>query len=120
MANQCLYCGEELRGRADKKFCDSSCRNGYNNEKNSDSNKAMRNINRQLRKNRNLLFDLLPESEEMKKVHKDVLQKKGFSFRYITHIYTTKKGKSYHFVYDMGYLELGDDWLLIVKRENEN
>ena len=117
--NTCLYCSEELKGRADKKFCDSSCRNSFNNEKNSDANKTMRNINRRLRNNRNILADLLPENEEMKKVHREVLRKKSFAFQYLTHIYTTKKGKDYIFVYDMGYLDLGEDWFLIVKREKE-
>ena len=117
MENLCLYCGEKLKGRADKKFCDSSCRNGYNNQQNSDSNKVMRNINRRLRKNRKILAELIPENEEMKKVQQDFLLKRGFSFEYFTNIYTTKKGKIYHFVYDMGYLDLGEGWYLIVQRE---
>lgn len=119
MANNCLFCGEVLKGRADKKFCDSSCRNSYNNEKNSDSSRIMRNINRRLRQNRTILAEILPENEEMKKVQKEFLRKKGFIFQYFTHIYTTKKGKNYIFVYDMGYLDLGDDWFLIVRREAE-
>lgn len=119
MADTCAYCGETLRGRADKKFCDTSCRNSYNNEKNSDANKTMRNINRKLRKNRSILFELLPEKEETKKVQREFLRKKGFSFQFFTHIYTTKKGSLYHFVYDMGYLELDNDWFLIVRREGE-
>lgn len=118
MANTCIYCGEELKGRSDKKFCDTNCRNAYNNQKNSDVNKSMRNINNRLRKNRRILDAMIPENEEMTKVHRDKLQKKGFDFKYITHNYTTQKGKTYHFVYDMGYLELGENWFLIVKREN--
>ena len=30
---KCLYCGEPLIGRVDKKFCCDSCRNSYNYEK---------------------------------------------------------------------------------------
>ncbi|MDO5656015.1 MAG: hypothetical protein Q4G27_07750 [Flavobacteriaceae bacterium] len=120
MKNTCLYCGEVVKGRIDKKFCDSSCRNSFNNEKNSDANKVMRNINRRLRQNRNILSALLPENEEMKKVQKDFLLKQGFTFQYFTHVYTTKKGKDYHFVYDMGYLDLGDNWFLVVKRNDES
>ncbi|MDG4946137.1 hypothetical protein NMK71_06895 [Weeksellaceae bacterium KMM 9713] len=117
MENGCLYCGEKLKGRADKKFCDSSCRNSYNNQKNTDINKTMRNISNRLRKNRRILAEILPENEETKKIKKEYLLKKGFNFQYFTHVYTTQKGKIYHFVFDMGYLELGDDWYLIVQRE---
>lgn len=118
MPNTCLYCGNELKGRSDKKFCDNNCRNSFNNQKNSDINKTMRNINNRLRKNRRILNDLIPVKEDMIKVHRDKLVQEGFNFTYLTHIYTTQKGKNYHFVYDLGYLELDDNWFLIVKRED--
>ncbi|PIE50569.1 MAG: hypothetical protein CSA38_02935 [Flavobacteriales bacterium] len=114
---KCLNCEKELKGRSDKKFCDNDCRNEYNNTKNRDVNKTMRNINNRLRKNRRILSDLIPKDEEMGKVHQDKLHQKGFDFNYFTHLYTTKKGKVYHFVYDLGYLNLGENWFLIVKRE---
>ncbi|MXV37768.1 hypothetical protein GO491_03595 [Flavobacteriaceae bacterium Ap0902] len=116
MSNTCVNCGEVLNGRADKKFCDNYCRNQFNNKKNSDVNNLMRNVNNTLRKNRRILISLLENGEEMKKIPKDILLKKGFDFKYLTEIYTTQKGKSYHYVYDMGYLNLSDDWLLIVQK----
>lgn len=118
MAKSCLFCGEPIVGRADKKFCDDSCRNGYNNQKNSPANQLMRKINKILRKNRLILSGCLPEGEETKKVKKDYLQNLGFDFSYQTHLYETKKGAIYHFVYEYGYLELGNDWLLIVHRNS--
>lgn len=42
---------------------------------------------------------------------------KGFDFEYITNLYTTKKGSTYYFVYDLGYLPLDNDYFMIVKRE---
>lgn len=30
---QCLFCGSELKGRSDKKFCNDFCRNNYNNSR---------------------------------------------------------------------------------------
>lgn len=117
MTTNCLNCGKELKGRADKKFCDNDCRNNYNNQKNSDVNKLMRNVNNKLRKNRRVLAELLPEEKETTKIHQDKFSQKGFDFTYFTHLYTTKKGAIYHFVYDMGYLDLGEGWFLIVKRK---
>jgi len=112
MAN-CLECEKPLVGRVDKKFCSDMCRNSYNNRLNSDSYNVVRNMNNQLRKNRRILEELCPE--EKAKTTKNTLATKGFDFNLITSIRPTQKGNIYHFVYDYGYLELDNDFYLIVK-----
>ena len=116
----CLQCGKTLRGRADKKFCNDYCRNNYNNQLKAHSNNYIRNINNALGKNRRILEDLLPAGEEMSKTTKEKLSRHGFSFKYITHTYTNKKGNTYFFCYDHGYLPLDSDWYLIVRRREED
>jgi len=111
----CLQCGNPIRGRVDKKFCDDSCRNGYNNQQNSFNNNLIRNINHALKKNRNILESIIPSGEELGKTTKDKLLFQGFQFKYFTHSYETKKGSQYMFCYDFGYLKLEGDWYLIVK-----
>ncbi len=115
----CLYCQKPVKGRIDKKFCDDACRNAYNNAHNSAPYNFVRNINNQLAKNRRLLEEAIPSGEEMTKLPKEKLINKGFSFKYITHTYTNKKGNIYFFCYDYGYLPLEGDWLLIVHRKEE-
>lgn len=70
-------------------------------------------------KNRKILEGILPDGEETAKANKDKLQRLGFHFRYMTHTYTTKTGKTYFYNYDYGYLPLENDWFLIVKRKEE-
>ena len=111
----CLHCGNPIQGRIDKKFCDDSCRNAYNNQQNSISTNYIRNINHSLKKNRNILEACIGEGEELAKVNRDKLVRKGFNFRFFTHTYLNKKGNLYHYCYDFGYLELEGDWFLIVK-----
>ncbi|MDG1278325.1 MULTISPECIES: DUF2116 family Zn-ribbon domain-containing protein [Algoriphagus] len=111
----CLQCGNSIRGRVDKKFCDDSCRNAYNNQQNSTSNNLIRNINHALKKNRNILESIIPSGEELGKTTKDKLLFQGFQFKYFTHSYETKKGSQYMFCYDFGYLKLEGDWYLVVK-----
>ena len=113
----CLACNKPVKGRADKKFCNDYCRNVYNNQLKADSNKLVTNINNALKKNRRILENLLPASEEMAKATKEKLQAKGFNFKYITHTYANKKGNVYFFCYEYGYLVLDNDWYLIVKRK---
>ena len=114
----CLACGKTLKGRSDKKFCDDYCRNNYNNQQKGDNSKLVRNVNNVLRKNRNILLNIIPVGEETAKANREKLVNLGFSFKYITHQYQNKKGTIYFFCYDYGYLPLDNDWFLIVKRHD--
>lgn len=116
MTKTCLECGTELKGRADKKFCNDYCRNAYNNRQNKDSKNLIRNINNRLRKNYRIL-DSFPLTDGKARTTKTRLLDKGFDFEHFTSLYTTKKGSVYHFVYDLGYLPLDEDFYIIVKRE---
>lgn len=53
----------------------------------------------------------------MGKTTRDRLLRDGFQFKYFTHLYETKKGNIYHYCYDYGYLELENDWFLVVKEK---
>lgn len=113
---ECLACGKPLHGRADKKFCNDYCRNAYNNNLKSASSPYVRNINNTLQKNRRILEAALG-TEEMQKVQKEKLLQEGFSFKYLTHTYMNKKGNTYFFCYEYGYLPLEHEWYLVVKRK---
>lgn len=115
----CLTCGKSLKGRSDKKFCDDYCRNNYNNQIKAESNNHIRNINNALKKNRRILAELLPDAEEMAKTTFEKLMQQGFQFKYITHTYTNKKGNTYFFCYEYGYLPLENNWYLLVRRREE-
>lgn len=115
----CMQCEKPLRGRTDKKFCDDYCRNAFNNALKAVPYNLVRNINNVLAKNRRLLEEALPTSETMAKTTREKLIARGFSFKYLTHTYTNKKGNVYFFCYDYGYLPLDGDWLLIVHRKEE-
>jgi hypothetical protein len=109
---KCLECKELITGRSDKKFCSDQCRNLYNNRQNSDSTNLVRNINNSLRKNRRVLQELNPTDKA--KVHKDKMLEKGFNFNFFTSIYKTKKGATYYFCYEYGYLQLDDGFYFLV------
>ena len=113
---RCLACGKELHGRVDKKFCNDYCRNAYNNSLKSADSGVVRNINNALIKNRRILEAALG-SEGMQKVQREKLLHQGFQFKFVTHTYTTKKGDTYFFCYEYGYLPLENGLYLIVKRK---
>lgn len=116
MEKKCLECGQRIIGRVDKKFCSDHCRNAYNNKVNKDSKNLLRNINNRLRKNYRVL-DSFPLTDGKARTSRTRLMDKGFDFEFITNLYVTKKGTTYYFVYDLGYLPLENDQYMIVKRE---
>ena len=112
----CLTCKKQLHGRTDKKFCNDNCRNLHNNQLNSDENNLMRNINHRLRKNRRILECFLLPSRHSYKISRQNLNNSGFSFAYFTHIHTQKNGRLFHFCYDYGYFELGEDEVMVLRK----
>ena len=117
----CLSCGNQLRGRVDKKFCNDYCRNSYNNIQKARNGYSpiVRNINNALIKNRRILANVLSDRMETARANRDKLLRLGFHFGYQTHVYTTKTGRCYYYCYDYGYLALENDWYLIVKKKED-
>ena len=86
---KCLECYEQLRGRADQKFCSDQCRSAYNNKQYIESHNVINSVNRILKKNYFILSALLSEGKVT--TSKSDLQKKGYRFDYFT---CTSKTKS--------------------------
>lgn len=112
----CEFCGEEIYGRSDKRFCSDYCRNSKHNQENRDVTNYQRRVNNILRKNRRILAQYNPKGKS--KIQGTVLMEEGFNFAYFTNIYETRKGGKYYFCYDQGYIKLDDDWYALVVRES--
>ncbi|HNT80835.1 MAG TPA: DUF2116 family Zn-ribbon domain-containing protein [Bacteroidia bacterium] len=118
MDKKCSECGESILGRSDKKFCSDACRNAFNNRENRVGTNLVRRVNATLSKNRKILLANI--KGETGKAHKKTLSDQGFNFNYHTHSVTTKKGSTYFFCYDAGYLPLEKDYFLIVSRNDSS
>jgi|SRR5690606_33156855 len=112
----CLACGEPIVGRSDKRYCDDGCRNAYNNNRNSVPNRFVRKINDILKRNRRILSEILG-NEKMQKVSREKLLSSGLDFDFYTNQLTTAKGQIYFFVYEYGYLPLGEERFLVVRQK---
>jgi hypothetical protein len=115
----CKSCGDQLKGRIDKKFCDDYCRNNFNNQQKIQEGYSViiKHINSALLKNRKILKSLI--TEDTAKTTKEKLLGLGFQFKYLTHTYLTRNGKMYSYCYDYGYLPIGNDWYLVVKKKDD-
>lgn len=108
----CLYCGESFKGRSDKKFCDTQCRNSYNNKVNRIHELRIIEINKILRKNRSILNKLCPMAKSS--VPRKYLELSGFDFEHFTNLYRSPEGYTYYIVYDHGYRPVSADEVLII------
>ncbi len=115
MQGECLECGGRLVGRVDKKFCSDHCRNAFHNEKNKVRRNLLRRVNNALRKNYRILESFQLTGGSATTTRKRLLES-GFDFDLHTSVYTTAKGKTYHFIYDLGYLSLEEGYYLIVRK----
>ena len=111
---KCLECYEQLRGRADQKFCSDQCRSAYNNRQYLDTHNVINAINRILKKNYFILSSL--QSEGKYTTSKIDLQRKGYRFDYFTCTSTSRSNRVNYYCYDQGYHENENNKITLVKQ----
>lgn len=102
MMQNCLQCGEKLRGRSDKKFCDDQCRNQFNNERARVKNPCVSYVNYQLKKNRSILEILFNVHKDVE-IPKRILAENGYNFSFFTH-----EEQSRRYCYEFGYEQVNE------------
>ena len=109
----CVFCGRELVGRSDKRFCDDACRNNYGYQRNKSGNVAINRVNKSLLHNRNVLKSIAKCGRKV--VKRQFLVEKDFDFEVITGIYKTYKDQEYMMLYDYAYKYVNDEDVLVFK-----
>lgn len=117
----CPNCGDHFTiGRTDKRFCNDACRIDYNNKikqaRKAAVPKFVKDIGKNLINNYRILKQLNPYGQVMK-VPEGKLISLGFNFNLVTSYHTTKKGDTYRYCFDQGYLNLKDGQVLLVVQE---
>ena len=111
---KCPVCDTPIIGRSDKKYCSDDCRASYHNARNRSSNIKIRKINRILRRNRKILFEMI--CEDLQKIPKSMLQEKGFDFDHYTRE-MQDKGNGYKACYDIAYQVVEEEKELNMRRK---
>jgi len=96
----CRECGNELKGRADKKFCDDYCRSAYNYRSSKEEFKSINQIHRILKRNRKIL-KLFWEAGQ-RAVDIELLEINGFNLAYVTRV-AAQNGKLRFHCYEFGF-----------------
>jgi len=93
------------------------CKNYYHSNLRKASNQAAMQINEYLRRNHGILLELLGKNKSQLKLARSVLEQKKFRFKYLTHFHVNSKGKMFHYIYDLAWMEFSDDEILIVRKK---
>ncbi len=100
----CISCGASIAGRADKKFCNDTCKSAYHYIQNSEGVDSLyKHIDKQLKTNRRILREFNKAGKAT--VRKKVIIDEGFNPKYFTHYWKNKKGDVYLFCYEYGFLK---------------
>ena len=116
MDRKCKICEKPLKGRTDKIFCSTYCKNQYHKHLRYASKQAAIEINGYLKRNYSVLSELLGNNKSQVKVYRNVLEKKKFRFKYHTHFHINSHNKMFHYIYNLAWMEFSDDEILIVKK----
>lgn len=112
---KCIFCNLKFRGRSDKKFCDTSCKNKYHRKIKLANEKATERIDRYLHRNRAIIIELIGKNKVKTKFDILELEKKGFKFNFMTGFHVNKEGKMLHYIYEYGWMKFSDQQVLVLK-----
>ncbi len=102
--------------RANKMFCSVKCKNYYHRHLRFVSQKAAIRINEYLKRNHGILLEIIGKNKSQIKVYRNVLSDKKFRFKYHTHTQVNSKHKTFHYIYDLAWMEFSDDEILIIRK----
>ncbi|WP_344828182.1 hypothetical protein [Rurimicrobium arvi] len=111
----CLRCARPMRGRTDKRFCSSRCRNLFNNKRKAGNRLLIRQINNALLRNLEILSALLAAEYHGIRLDRQQLAEKGFDFRYSTASRFSQRGNYYCFIYEYAYRILPDETIILLR-----
>ncbi len=116
MKKACTQCQTPFVGRADKKFCSTTCKNHFNSAQRSHTKTITQEVDKYLHRNREILSVLMGESKK-ETFDKLLLVRAGFKFDYMTGIYLNKENKMYRIVYDYAWMDFSDQKVLVIQKK---
>ncbi len=117
MALICKMCKGPIKGRSDKVFCSSDCKNDYHIRLRQATYNATHKTDLILHRNRSILLEIIGKNFIQKKIHRMILDQKKFNYSYITGIHINNQGKTVNHVYDFSWIIFSDEEILIRRKK---
>jgi hypothetical protein len=110
----CRECHKEIHGRRDKQYCSDYCRAAHFNHHHAEHSSYMREVNKVIRNNRNILASLRAKGNTI--VHRLQLLQAGFNFEYHTTCSQKPPAPTHYYCYEYGYVEIQDGFYSLVSK----
>lgn len=111
----CPYNGEEFeQKRTNQVYATRYNQIMFNNNKNRELQKEVKEVNKKLLKNRRILYELLKDKQE-KTFTAEYLRGKGFNFHLLTTIYN-EDNRTIYGVYDFAFYKLNNNDIKIIRQ----
>lgn len=105
---KCLECDKFLEGRVGKRYCDPYCKSAYHYKKTqNETPKFYSKVHQQLKLNRKILKNYNKAGKAT--IRTEILMTQGFNPNFFTHYWKNKKGDTYLFVYEFGFLKVQEN-----------
>jgi len=114
---KCPVCGTDVKGRSDKIYCNVYCKNENHYKVRQKRLESILPVDDRLHHNYKLLCQYLQGKNRPVKVSKAELTELNFNFDFHTHFITNAKGQIYRCLYNLAWLQLSDNVILVVKTE---
>ncbi len=105
-----------MKGRIDKIFCSTACKSEYHMKLRRVTDKATRNIDKILHRNRSILLEIMGKNKTQIKIDRSVLDKKKFQYKYMTGYTLNSRNKHVNYLYDFSWIEFSSGVVIIYRR----
>ncbi|MBN8720499.1 MAG: hypothetical protein J0H85_13690 [Sediminibacterium magnilacihabitans] len=106
----CRWCGKEIpEWRSNKKFCDEEHKNKFFNELRKQETLELGRVNKKLKRNYEILKKVIKDEVRVK-IKAEALERKGFDFHFMTHIFG-----DYHNCYNLAWRTIEYGYVMITR-----
>lgn len=111
----CLLCSQPIKGRSDKKFCNTACKNAFHHDQKVEQESHFRETDRIIRQNYRILLGLLGTAHEtvLEPLRLDAV---GFKWEYVTRIFKNKQGCEYYVLYDCAWTRVSEMEVRVIRK----
>jgi len=113
----CKICKTKIVGRSDKLFCSIKCKSYYHKRLDAATKLTTQRVDKILHRNRSILLEVMGKNKYQIKIDKYVLDKKKFSYSYVTGYYVNSKNKIYNYVYDFSWMLFSKNVIHIYRKK---
>jgi hypothetical protein len=111
----CKHCGKSFRGRTDKQYCSSVCKNAFHRQRYLDAKKHFKAVDHILHRNYNILSNLPWGNAKSLLFPEKELLALGFRPDYCTRLFVNKKRRHFLVLCNFAWSKMENEMIWIIR-----